>query len=75
MRGQRVASTEESYLLDCSEQVVCPYCHKEFPETARVGSGQKRMGGFCSLDCYARYYELDIRDRLKRFVDANENNK
>lgn len=66
-----MAITEETYLLDCWERVVCPYCHKRFPETARVGSGQKKKGGFCSLECFAKYYELDIRERLKRFVDPS----
>ena len=66
-----MAINEEAYLLDCWERVVCPYCRKPFLETARVGSGQKKKGGFCSLDCYTKYYELDIRERHKRFVDSS----
>jgi hypothetical protein len=64
-----MAVSEESYLLDCWERVICPYCRKPFLETARVGSGRKKEGGFCSLDCYTKYYELDIRERFRRFVD------
>ena len=67
-----MAFAEKAYLLDCWERVVCPYCRKVFPETTRVGSGQKKMGGFCSLDCYTRYYELDIRERLRRLVDPRD---
>ena len=66
---------EESYLLDCWERVICPYCRKSFPETERVGSGQKKKGGFCSLDCYTNYYELDIRERLRRFADPSGANR
>ncbi len=66
-----MAVSEEAYLLDCWNRVVCPYCGKRFPETERVGSGQKKKGGFCSLDCYANYYELDIRERFRRFVDPS----
>jgi len=36
------ADTEASYLLDCRECGVCPYCGSPFPETMRVGSGQKK---------------------------------
>ena len=66
-----MANSEEACLLDCWKRVVCPYCRKPFLETARVGSGEKKKGGFCSLDCYAKYYELEIRERLRRFVDQS----
>ena len=67
-----MAITEEACLLDCWKRVVCPCCRKPFPEAARVGSGQKKKGGFCSLDCYTKYYELDLRERHRRFVDPND---
>lgn len=66
-----MAVNEETYLLDCWGRVVCPYCRNAFPETERVGSGRKKEGGFCSLDCYTKYYELEIRERHRRFVDAS----
>lgn len=64
-----MAIDEEAYLLDCWKRVVCPHCRKPFLETARVGSGLKKKGGCCSLDCYTKYCEIDIRERLRRFVD------
>ena len=67
-----MANSEEAYLLDCWKRVVCPYCRKPFLETARVGSGEKKKGGFCSLDCYTKYYEFDIRERLRRFVNKSD---
>ena len=70
-----MANSEEAYLLDCWKRVVCPYCRKPFLETARVGSGEKKKGGFCSLDCYTKYYEFDIRERLRRFVNQSDANQ
>jgi hypothetical protein len=35
-----------------------------------MGTGDKKKGGFCSLECYAKYYELDIRERLREFGGA-----
>ena len=70
-----MANSEEAYLLDCWKRVVCPYCRKPFLETARVGSGEKKKGGFCSLDCYTKYYEFDIRERLRRFVNKSDANQ
>ena len=67
-----MAVNEEAYLLDCWKRVVCPYCRKPFLETACVGSGEKKKGGFCSLDCYTKYYEFDIRERLRRFVNKSD---
>ena len=66
-----MAVNEEAYLLDCWKRVVCPYWRKPFPETARVGSGQKKKGGFCGLDCDTKYYEFELRERLRRFVDPS----
>ena len=67
-----MAVNEESYLLDCWQRVICPHGRKPFPETARIGSGRKKKGGFCSLDCYTKYYEFDIRERLRRFVEPSD---
>ena len=70
-----MAVNEEAYLLDCWKRVVCPYCRRTFPEAPRVGSGQKKKGGFCGLDCYTKYYELELRERFRRFVDPSGANQ
>jgi len=61
--------SEEEYLLDLWEDNTCPYCGNDIPEGKRVGSGQKRKGGFCSLDCYARYYELELARRARHLSE------
>ena len=54
---------EEEYLLELWERNICPFCGNLIPEGTRIGRGQKRLGGFCSLDCVTRYYELEFADR------------
>jgi len=56
----------EQYLLDLWGKNVCPNCGKDIPEGHRVGSGRKSDGGFCSLDCYARFYEAELTERARR---------
>jgi hypothetical protein len=55
--------SEEEYLLDLWERNICPFCGKRIPEGTRVGRGEKRRGGFCSLDCLAHYYEREFGER------------
>jgi len=55
-----MAISESSYLKDLWERSLCPYCHTRIPESARVGSGRISDGGFCSLECFSRYHELDL---------------
>jgi len=57
---------EDEYLLALWEKNVCPYCGKDIPEGTRIGSGRKAEGGFCSLDCYTRYYKLELVERARR---------
>jgi hypothetical protein len=38
-------------------------------------TGPKDKGGFCSLECYGKYYELDIRERAGRFVGSGGTGK
>jgi hypothetical protein len=64
--AKQIYDREDEYLLALWDENVCPYCGKEIPEGTRVGSGRKRDGGFCSLDCYARYHELALKDRARR---------
>jgi hypothetical protein len=61
-----MARSESAYLLDLWDRNIYPYCGKSIPEGTRVGTGKKVNGGFYSLDCYARYYEMDIKERLSR---------
>jgi hypothetical protein len=38
----------------------------------RVGSGRKSEGGFCSLDCYASFYQLELTERARRLVERTK---
>ena len=60
-----MARSEKDYLLELWDKNICPNCGKQIPERTRVGSGKKSEGGFCSLECYTRYYEREIRERAK----------
>lgn len=55
-----MAESERSYLLDLWEKNVCPGCKREIPQGARVGSGKKSEGGFCSLNCYIEYHKFGL---------------
>jgi hypothetical protein len=69
-----MAISEAEYLLDLWKKNVCPYCGKLIPEGTRVGSGRKSEGGFCSLDCYARYYQMEFQERARNLAKiAGEN--
>jgi len=35
----------------------------------RVGTGRKSDGGFCSLDCYANFYQLELSERARRLSE------
>lgn len=59
-----MAVTEEAYLLRCWDAGICPYCGNIIPVGARVGTGRIRDGGFCSLDCFARYRQLEMSSKL-----------
>lgn len=60
---------EERYLLELWEKMICPYCGRKIPDGQRVGSGAKSKGGFCSLDCYARYYQLELSEKAKLLAE------
>jgi hypothetical protein len=59
---------EQEYLAHCWVSNVCPCCGNHFEPSSRVGSGSKEKGGFCSLECYAKYYQYELRERIKRFA-------
>lgn len=60
----------EEQLLDLWDKNVCPNCGRQIPGGRRVGSGQKSKGGFCSLDCYASFYEYELAERARRISEA-----
>jgi hypothetical protein len=63
-----MANSEESYLRELWDKNICPNCGKAIPEGARVGSGKKSPGGFCSLGCYAEYHKADLIEPGKRIA-------
>lgn len=72
-----MSDPEKMYLLELWEKNICPQCGEIIPESKRVGTGQKSDGGFCSLDCYAKFYELELVDRaknVKRIMETIRNN-
>jgi len=58
----------EEALLELWDQEICPNCGKTIPQGSRVGSGRKSEGGFCSLDCYASFYQLSLAERARQLV-------
>jgi hypothetical protein len=70
-----MAITEESFMLRCWELGICPHCAKTFTATVRVGSGDKKRGGFCSLNCYAIYYQLTLVERQARILAKTQDMK
>jgi hypothetical protein len=67
-----VATSEEVYLLELWDQNICPNCGKAIPQGARVGSGRKSEGGFCSLDCYTSFYQLELTERARRLAERTK---
>jgi hypothetical protein len=67
-----VATSEETYLLELWEQNICPNCGKTIPQGTRVGSGRKSEGGFCSLDCYTSFYQLQLTERARRLTERTK---
>src|SRR5271166_6445922 len=70
-KGEEVDGSNENPLLELWDAGICPNCGNTFPEKARVGSGKKSEGGFCSLSCYAEYYKAALSKRhLRRLAAA-----
>src|SRR5260370_1178594 len=65
-----MAQSEEKYLLELWDKDVCPNCGKDIPEGTRVGSGKKREGGFCTLDCYTDITDWSWPSELQRISDV-----
>ena len=67
-----MATSEEVYLLELWDQNICPNCGKVIPQGTRVGSGRKSEGGFCGLDCYASFYQLELTERARRLAERTK---
>jgi len=65
-----MSESGEQYLLELWERNICPNCGRQVPAGQRVGSGQKSRGGFCSLDCYASFYQVELAERARRVAEA-----
>ncbi len=70
-----MARSERDYLLELWDKNICPNCGKQIPEHSRVGSGKKADGGFCRLDCYATYYQMELLGRAGRAVALSERHR
>ena len=62
--------SEQEYLLELWDKNICPFCSNPIPEGKRIGSGRRSEGGFCSLDCYAKYHAAELMERASRVADA-----
>ena len=60
-----MAISEAAYLNMMWERKECPSCRRAIPTGKRVGTGRKKDGGFCSLDCYARYDAMELTEKAK----------
>ncbi len=70
-----MANSERDYLLELWDKNICPNCGKIIPERTRVGGGKKSEGGFCSLDCYAQYWKLELVERAKKVAALVERHR
>jgi hypothetical protein len=64
-----MSASEEEYLLELWSRNICPNCGNQIPEGQRLGDGQKRNGGFCTFDCYVRYYQGEMVERQRRLLE------
>jgi hypothetical protein len=71
----KMAETERAFLERCWNDETCPYCGQKIPSGTRVGTGRKQDGGFCSLDCLARYRAMELKERLQRLAGRNTKNE
>lgn len=59
---------EQAQLLKLMEAGICPECGQLVPEKNRIDSRRKIDSGFCSLDCYTTYYEIELSESLRPAV-------
>ncbi|MCH8091929.1 MAG: hypothetical protein IIC57_06250 [Proteobacteria bacterium] len=60
-----MAKSEQSPLLKLMEAGICPECGQIVPENNRIDSAGKVNSGFCGLDCYTVYHEIELAKRLR----------
>lgn len=72
---REMPKSEREYLLELWSKNICPYCGNTIPEGKRVGAGRKSKGEFCSLDCYVRYYEQELKERVRRIAKLAERHR
>lgn len=60
-----MAKSEQTPLLKLMEAGICPECGQLVPDSNRIDSARKINGGFCGLDCYTAYYEIELAERLR----------
>ena len=65
-RPDDVTEAEGKVLLELWDKNICPLCGKLIPKGERVGSGRKREGGFCSLECYAEYHKEGLIEKVMK---------
>jgi len=67
--------SDQDYLLELWDANICPNCGATIPDGARVGSGKKREGGFCSLSCYGDYHKATLVDRHRKTLAIVERHR
>ena len=72
MRTIQMRTPEETHLLELWDQNIYPNCGKTIPQGTRVGSGRKSEGGFCSLDCYTSFCQLQLTERARRLTERTK---
>lgn len=50
-------------------------CGRPIPEGTRVGTGRRADGGFCSLTCYTRFYEMELTQRATRLSELADGSR
>lgn len=58
-----MASDETNYLQALRKKRICPYCGNTIKAGQNIGTGDPSKGVFCSLDCFAKFYELELAEK------------
>ena len=67
-----LSESVQASLFELWDQNICLNCGKTIPRGTRVGSGRKSEGGFCSLDCYTIFYQLELAERARRLAERTK---
>lgn len=70
-----MGNSETEYLLELWDKNICPFCGQDIAEGTRIGSGKRSEGGFCSMDCFARYHEAELVKRSARLIELIERHR